>query len=71
MKPQSLMKNIRYNKKGHALAKKEKDHPWHIWCSTCLKGQPMIVDFCLDETTKQPFIDLVCGKCLLVLQTLS
>ena len=38
-----------------------------IYCSCCDKVQPVRVDDCLDVKTNEPFQDIVCNKCDLVI----
>lgn len=38
-----------------------------IYCSCCDKVQPVRVDDCLDAKTNEPFQDIVCNECYLVI----
>lgn len=38
-----------------------------IYCSCCDKVQPVRVDDCLDAKTNEPFQDIVCNECDLVI----
>lgn len=38
-----------------------------IYCSCCDKVQPVRVDNCLDANTNEPFQDIVCNECDLVI----
>ena len=38
-----------------------------IYCSCCDKVQPVRVDDCLDAKTNEPFQDIVCNECGLVI----
>lgn len=38
-----------------------------IYCSTCDKVQPVQIDDCRDAQTNEPFQDIVCKECYLVI----
>ena len=38
-----------------------------IYCKLCDKVQPVIIDNCRDAKTKEPFQDIVCKECHLVI----
>ena len=38
-----------------------------IYCKLCDKVQPVIVDNCCDAKTDEPFQDIVCAECHLVI----
>lgn len=38
-----------------------------IYCSSCGKVQPVIIDDCRDAKTGEPFQDIVCAECSLVI----
>lgn len=38
-----------------------------IYCSSCDKVQPAIIDNCRDAKTNEPYQDIVCGDCHLVI----
>ena len=38
-----------------------------VYCSCCEKVQPVIIDNCRDAKTNEPFQDIVCKECHLVI----
>ena len=38
-----------------------------IYCKLCDKVQPVIIDNCRDAKTNEPFQDIVCAECRLVI----